>query len=528
MSRLTSRLAIVAIVGALLLVSVPFVHAQEGRYDNIAFASSGRFAPGVNVAVCNTITTTGASLTSDIATLTFSSNPITLGFVAGNTLTVSGFTGGDTYFNGSWTIAAVSTSTISYADTAANGSASSNGSVYQTGNSTQACAPLATLYTSSSGATASGNPIVADGLGNYGFWASPNQYEVQIYGPTVTTSLFYVSIACVPFNTSSCGALLSAGNAWTGSNTFDGTVEFNASVIFNDTNTTFVEGAAPSGAAGREICNGVSSTHTLQCSYNGGTAGTIPLINLPWTWTGAQTFGAASVFSAAATFNSTAAFVDTVTFGEQVTYSSGIGTNYTEGTEVGGSAGSDICYGDSAAHALKCSNNNGPFGVVELTCGGQPQFLYVNVSGGDYSTAQTSYTAPITGLAWTVPASTACNIPFTCSIVYGQTVGTAPDTFGFGAGAAGTAPSNAQVQSRTYTAGGTTPANQVANTNYTGTTTSTYSSFTPGSDAALYNAEVSGFIEQPSGLATTYGIYVATSNASDPITIKRDSFCRIN
>jgi hypothetical protein len=158
----------------------------------------------VNVAVCQQLATTGASVTSNVATYTFGSNPITQGFVSGATLTVFGFTGGDTYFNGTFTIASTSASTISVALVHANASAGTNGTVYQIGTSTQACAPLATLYTFYTALTTSPNPLTADGLGNYGFWAVPGQYEVQLYGPTVTTSFFYVSMACVPNASVTC------------------------------------------------------------------------------------------------------------------------------------------------------------------------------------------------------------------------------------------------------------------------------------------------------------------------------------
>jgi hypothetical protein len=224
-----------------------------GRYDNVAFASSGRFAPGVNVAVCQQFTTTAASLTSNVVTLTFSGNPLTSGFVSSATLTVFGFTGADLYLNGSFPIASVSASTISYALVHANGSASSNGTVYQIGSSTQACAPLSTLYTGSTGATTSPNPFTADGLGNYGFWAAPGQYQAQIYGPTVGVNFFFVSMACVPLNSTNCGALLGGNNTWTGNQTFTGQ---NSATLYNIDGIVLLDGskyttcAAANAAAG--------------------------------------------------------------------------------------------------------------------------------------------------------------------------------------------------------------------------------------------------------------------------------------
>jgi len=65
---------------------------------------------------------------------------------------------------------------------------------------TTPCSPLATLYTNSGGGTvcsgtllppappgsACSNPMIADGLGNYHFYAAPGQYTLQFYGFGVT------------------------------------------------------------------------------------------------------------------------------------------------------------------------------------------------------------------------------------------------------------------------------------------------------------------------------------------------------
>lgn len=65
---------------------------------------------------------------------------------------------------------------------------------------TTPCSPLATLFTSTTGAvTCSGtllppgvpgspcsNPMIADGLGNYHFYAAPGTYTYQFYGPGIT------------------------------------------------------------------------------------------------------------------------------------------------------------------------------------------------------------------------------------------------------------------------------------------------------------------------------------------------------
>lgn len=208
-------LAIVA-----LLAICGSARAQEGRYETIEFNSAGQFLAGVNIAVCSTLATTAASVTNNIATLTMASNPQTAGFLVGFSLTVSGFTGADTYFNTTATIVAVSSTTISFNLVHANASASSNGAVYMTGNSTQACAPLAPLFTDNTGTSSSPNPFVSDGLGNVGLWVAAGPYYLQTYGPTVTTSIRLIGVGCVPGSSvGTCGIQASQNIAFTGTDT---------------------------------------------------------------------------------------------------------------------------------------------------------------------------------------------------------------------------------------------------------------------------------------------------------------------
>ncbi len=80
------------------------------------------------------------------------------------------------------------------------------------GTSTTPCSPLATIYTDATLATPAANPFAADGLGNYGFWAPPGTYQVQLYGPQVTTTLKTVVLPCVP-GSSCAGGGTSSPNA---------------------------------------------------------------------------------------------------------------------------------------------------------------------------------------------------------------------------------------------------------------------------------------------------------------------------
>lgn len=180
-------------------------HAQATRYADTLINARGLPVAGANVAFCTTgLATSAAAVTANVATLTMSSNPLTAGFVSGQAITVSGFTGGDTYFNGARTIASLSATTISFALTHANAAAGTNGLVLQTGTSTQSCAPLTTVWTDVTATVATANPVTSDGLGNVGAWLNPLNYEVQVYGPTIGSTLTPVSVACTPPSTG-CG-----------------------------------------------------------------------------------------------------------------------------------------------------------------------------------------------------------------------------------------------------------------------------------------------------------------------------------
>src|ERR1700680_3125669 len=72
--------------------------AQGGRTDNVVWRA-GMGIGGVQVAVCQPLATTAASVTANLATFTMASNPQTAGFAIGGQILVAGFTGGDTYYN---------------------------------------------------------------------------------------------------------------------------------------------------------------------------------------------------------------------------------------------------------------------------------------------------------------------------------------------------------------------------------------------------------------------------------------------
>lgn len=206
----------------LLLIAALFcpslLLAQTGNFQTILISGTGRPIAGVNVAVCSIgLATTGAAVLNNIATLTMASNPITAGFVNGKTLTVSGFTGGDAFFNVSAPIVGTSATTISFSLVHANAAAGTNGKAFQTGDSLTPCAPLASLFTNDTGLVAAANPTISDSIGNVSVWAAPAPYQVQYYGGGVTTSVKEMSIG-TPGGAASFTSLTVSGAA-----TFTGT-----------------------------------------------------------------------------------------------------------------------------------------------------------------------------------------------------------------------------------------------------------------------------------------------------------------
>jgi hypothetical protein len=187
---------------ALILALAVSSHAQGVAIGNAAstlIGNTGRPIAGAGVAICAPVATTAASVTSNVATITLTGNAITQGFAQGATVMVSGFTGGDTYFNGGsltsgqivngFTLLSVTSTTITFALVHANASTSSNGVVLQEGNTTTPCAGLSTVYTDPGELTVTANPFATDGLGNWQAFGTAGTYFVQFYGPQIVTTI---------------------------------------------------------------------------------------------------------------------------------------------------------------------------------------------------------------------------------------------------------------------------------------------------------------------------------------------------
>jgi len=129
----------------------------------------------------------------------------------------------------------------------------------------------------------------------------------------------------------------------------------------------------------------------------------------------------------------------------------------------------------------------------------------------------------ITGLTWTMPGTTALNIPFHCALVYHQNAAAVAVAFGFQNATTGA--TNLLTSGRINTSATAATSANVANT--TATTATSVVSATPSAITTNWNATLDGLIEQPSGTASVFTIRVSTATAADTVTVLRGSYCRV-
>lgn len=131
----------------------------------------------------------------------------------------------------------------------------------------------------------------------------------------------------------------------------------------------------------------------------------------------------------------------------------------------------------------------------------------------------------ITGLTFTIPASTALNVPFHCKLIYHQNVANAAVAFGLQD--VTVSPTNIAASGVIYTSATVFAA---ANLPALATTTATaIVSGTPSAVTTNWNAEISGMIEAPSNASSSaINFMVSTATAADTVTVLRGSYCRLN
>lgn len=185
----------------LVFLLTPAAQAQGSRHDGIVLGARGPVA-GASVAVCSEPANVSTQPCSPLATLypntlltlpaiassggaVRSANVVTItttsahGLSVGQSVTISGVT--DSSFNGAFTVTSTPSGTaFAYSQAGPNA-------------------------TSGSGTVSAPNPLQADALGNFHFYAAPGLYTVQIYSPQIQTPSIQndVLLACDP--TVACG-----------------------------------------------------------------------------------------------------------------------------------------------------------------------------------------------------------------------------------------------------------------------------------------------------------------------------------
>lgn len=143
------------------------------------------------------------------------------------------------------------------------------------------------------------------------------------------------------------------------------------------------------------------------------------------------------------------------------------------------------------------------------------------VSGSDFTTGSTSLVA-ITGLSFTLPASTAANYKLECDVYYSDSA-TSGTGIVFGFQDVTTSPTSARLSIDYKTAGNTASSN-VANV-ITNTTATAITGTIQPSTTNLLSARITGVIEQPSGSASV--IQIMGQIASGTLTVAKDSTCEL-
>jgi hypothetical protein len=169
----------------------------------------------------------------------------------------------------------------------------------------------------------------------------------------------------------------------------------------------------------------------------------------------------------------------------------------------------------------------GTFTNVIAASGNTPSTFGSNryAVASDFTTAANTNLQTITGLSWTLPASTALNVPFQCHLAYSQATANVADSFGI---QATVAPTNIFASGEMWTNTTATFVTPGVLPTLSSTTATAVVTATPAAAVTtVLNADLNGFIENPSTTANTINIMVKTATAADVVTVKRGSFCVI-
>ena len=169
-------------------------------------------------------------------------------------------------------------------------------------------------------------------------------------------------------------------------------------------------------------------------------------------------------------------------------------------------------------------------GVIDLGNGTAGNFSAFLRSGNtvrvasNFTTAANTNLQTITGLSWTVPATSTFTFSYSCDLAYSQA--TAVAAVAFGIQAATNAPTNIFSKGDQQITVGppSTYAAGVLATLATTTATNIVSG-TPGATATNYTVHLGGTIENPATTANTFNIMVSTAASADAVTVLRGSAC---
>lgn len=190
---------------ALALLAATAAAGQGVRYDNFVLGPRGLPSGSAGVAVYpttgpNVFTITAISESGQVVMATTSTAH---GFTAGQQVSIADVKEAD--YDGLYTIVSVPSPTTFTYQERSTGLASSSGGM--------ATVRPATIYSDEALQTPIANPFQSDSLGNYGFWALPGHYVIQIFGGPYITRSFDVFLSCDPNSTVGCGGVGSATDA---------------------------------------------------------------------------------------------------------------------------------------------------------------------------------------------------------------------------------------------------------------------------------------------------------------------------
>lgn len=262
----------------LVIITPGLTRAQGNLGSNSSPVVNRQGIPlgGVDIAVCQPVATTSASVTNNLATLIMAVNPQVYGYVAGMTIMISGFTGADSFLNagtltngqivGGQTILAVTSTSIVFTIGHIDTGTSSNGTVLQEGNGSYGCAGLSTVYSDPALTTPTTNPFTSDQLGNWNVFAASGIYDVQFYSPSTSPTVKIIGVS----PTSLTGLPgLALNNLWTGNESHIG------AETFANINKVILVGGNPANATYPATQAGLQAGINAAIANSGNTSGMV-------------------------------------------------------------------------------------------------------------------------------------------------------------------------------------------------------------------------------------------------------------